>query len=498
MASDKFRRQLRQEAVGWLANGVIDQAQHQRLSELYEFDRLDTAARDRFIVVLVGLGSILLGLGIITFVAANWQVIPRELKVLLLLLLFVGVNALGFYLWKQPLSLPIGRERAQQRFGQGLLLLGSLILGANMALMGQIFHHSGSAYALCLIWGLGVAAMAYSLRLVSLGVLAILLMGIGYWLGIQELFSVGVLPGLGLMMQNMPIIAGVLFVPLAYRCRSRVLFGMAMIAVLSSFLVVLSDLGRLFDSAPGVVVAIAFILPPALLWSYDDEIWQRPWRRLAHLPRPKPFRAIAQTMALIYLSSLIYFMSYHYWWLGGSETAVSNQFAQLFSAGLPLLLNPNLLFLMGLTLVQWFYQISPDQRTQHWRLRQGDGVILAFLLIIAGVTLWHWSVSPIMAIATFTFNVLLFLLAAGCLREGLAEGQRRLFWGGMVLLTLQVLSRMLEYDTGLLLKSLTFLLCGVAVIAVGLWFEQYVRVLHRPTLSAASSSPAPSSSEKIS
>lgn len=488
MVSDKFRRQLRQEAVGWLANGVIDQAQHQRLSELYEFDRLDTAARDRFIVILVGLGSILLGLGIITFVAANWQAIPRELKVAMLLVLFVGINALGFYLWKQPLSLSPGREQAQQRVGQGLLLLGALILGANMALMGQIFHHSGSAYALCLIWGLGVVAMAYSLRLVSLGILAILLMGIGYWLGIQELFSVGVLPALGLVMQNMPIIAGVLFVPLAYRCRSGVLFGLAAIAVISSFLVILMDLSWLFPNAQGAMGAIAFTLPAALLWSYDDAIWQRPWQRLASLPRPKPFRAIAQPMALIYLSGLVYLMSYHFWWTeGGNQAAVSPQ-SQLTGTGLPLLLNPNLLFLIGLTLVQWFYRGKSEQRTNYWRLTQNDGVMLVFLLVIACISLWHWNVSPIMAIATLAFNLLLFLLAAGCLREGLAEGQRRLFWSGIVLLTLQVLSRTLEYNTGLLLKSLVFLLCGVAVILVGLWFERHMRVLKRPILPDTSSS----------
>jgi uncharacterized membrane protein len=494
MVSDQFRRQLRQEAAGWLANGVIDQAQHQQLSALYEFNRLDTAARDRFIVILVGLGSILLGLGVITFVAANWQVIPRELKVLMLLTLFVGVNALGFYLWKQLLSLPIAGQ-AQQRFGHGLLLLGALILGANMALMGQIFHHSGSAYALCLIWGLGVAAMAYSLRLVSLGVLAILLMGIGYWLGIQELFSVDVLPRLGLMMQNMPIVAGVLFVPLAYRCRSKVLFGLAAIAVISSFLVVLTDLGWLFNKMQGVVGAIAFTLPPALLWSYDDGIWQRPWQRLASLPRPKPFRAIAQPLALVYLSGLVYLMSYHYWWTeGGSQASVSPQ-PQLANTGLSLLLNSNLLFLIGLTLVQWFYRVRMGQGITRWRLSKNDGVMLVVLLVIAGVALWHWNVSPIMAIATFTFNVLLFLIATGFLREGLAEGQRRLFWSGMVLLTLQVLSRMLEYDTGLLLKSLVFLLCGIAVIVIGLWFERHVRVLNRPTLPASSTS---SSSESAS
>jgi len=46
----------------------------------------------------------------------------------------------------------------------------------------------------------------------------------------------------------------------------------------------------------------------------------------------------------------------------------------------------------------------------------------------------------------------------------------------MVLLTLQVLSRTLEYDTGLILKSLVFIVCGIVVILIGLWFEKQLKL----------------------
>lgn len=63
------------------------------------------------------------------------------------------------------------------------------------------------------------------------------------------------------------------------------------------------------------------------------------------------------------------------------------------------------------------------------------------------------------------------------MRDGLADGQRRIFWSGLALVTLQILSRLLEYETALLLKSVVFLLCGVGVMVIGLWFERYVRTL---------------------
>jgi uncharacterized membrane protein len=103
--------------------------------------------------------------------------------------------------------------------------------------------------------------------------------------------------------------------------------------------------------------------------------------------------------------------------------------------------------------------------------------MLVFLGVIAALTFWHWTVAPIGAIATFLANVLLFLLAVALMRDGLAEGQRRSFWSGITLVALQILSRLLEYETALLLKSLVFVLCGVGVIVIGLWFERYVRTL---------------------
>jgi uncharacterized membrane protein len=479
MVSGKFRQQLRHEAQRWQTEGLIDANLYQQLAVRYQFDLLDAAARDRFIVIFIALGSILLGIGVITFVAANWQTIPRELKVLLLMSLFVTVNASGFYLWKYAPAQGDGRQRWQQRLGQGILLLGALILGANMSLMGQLFHRSGSPYELCLIWGLAVLAMAYSLRLTSLGVLAQLLMGIGYWLGIWELTRTGVLPALNLLMQYMPIIAMVLFIPLAYWCRSRVIFGLGAIAIIFSFHIILGDMARLFEDTLGLVIAIGFTLPPALLWSYDDRLWgsilRRPSSQLT-----RSFQPLSRGLALCYLAILLYLNSFHWVWSDdyAERMALSSLPNHLFTTGLPLLLNPNLIVLVVLTLLQWVYLFQANRSLRPGRLDPTNGVLLSFLVIMATLAFWHWSISPIQIIATYIINALLFLLASGLIREAIAQERRLWFWGGMVLITLQIISRTFEYETGLLLKSIAFLLCGVGVIIIGLWFERYVRNLN--------------------
>jgi uncharacterized membrane protein len=450
MLSDKFRRQLRQEAEQWRTEGLIDASVYEQLSNRYQFSDIETAARNRFTLILLGLGSVLLGLGIITFVAANWQVWSREWKVILLLSGFVGINAAGFYLWRRP------TERWQRRLGQGLLLLGALVLGANMALMSQLFHQSGLLYQLFIAWGLGVLAMAYSLRLTSLGILAELLIGLGYLQGQPAFVPIGEFSWLRFLVQHMPVFAGVMFIPLAYWCRSRWIFRLGAIAVIYTLEANLIRSNLVVSS--GGMAAIACALPPALLWAYQDFFWKlRP-------SATQLFSGIAHSLAIIFLSVLFYFLSFYGIW-NTSPVPSAQDTSPLLS---PLLVDISIL--SSLTVWVWLQRV---------RLHQIDRttIFVVSMIAISGIVpFWHLSSGRIISTAVWIFNLLLFLLGVGLIRQGLTQGQRRLFWGGMVLLTLQIFTRMLEYDTDLLFKSVVLLLCGFGVLAAGLWFERYLRV----------------------
>lgn len=486
MPSDKFRSQLRQEAEHWRRDGLIDTTQYQQLSERYQFDTLETSARNRFTLILIGLGSILVGLAVITFVAANWQAWPRPVRMTLLLSLFVGINSAGFYLWRhRPSS---GPERWQHRIGQGFLLLGALVLGANLALMAQMFQVNGPSHELYLVWGLGVIAMAYSLRLNSLGVVALVLLGLGYW---QAVFDWGSLDlgsvWLRWLLEYMPLCVGLLAMPLAYWCRSRVIFVLGAIAVISSFEASLSSgnfgYSRMLISQDWAL-AIAFALPPALLWAYDDTLWTG-WgqQRLPAAEVRRPFQFLARSLALLFLSVLLYWLSFHWFWDSRSTYNPPRTTPETF--------NPiwvNLAVLLGIMLLEWVYLAR--QARSHLLRRSLDlvtPVMASFIGIIAVLPFLPTGRGFGSAIAIFIVNVLLFLLGTGLIREGIAAGQRAIFWLGMTLLTLQILSRLFEYSTGLLFKSLVLFLCGLGVIATGLWFERYIRTLSiHPEISPSS------------
>lgn len=342
MINEKFRRQLRHEAKLWQEEQIIDDSVYQQLANRYQFNHLETAASSRFVMILIGLGAILLGLGVITFVAANWQDWSKTVKVILLLSLFIGVNATGFYLWQQPSdSFEVGRK---QKLGQGLLLFGALILGANIALMGQIFHQSGSVYELFLVWGIGVLAMSYSLQLTSLGFLGLLLYGMGYWSGASNLYSPQPFSILHLFLEHTPLIAGFLFIPLAYRCQSRVLFIMTLLILIPALQISILPLLN-SDLPEGLIFAIMFIFTPALLWSYDDILWP--------MIDSRPFQPSARTLSIIQLSIVFFGLSFNGVW---NDLLQNNSNNSVFMSNFLLI---DFYIFLGIVLWQWFQLIKP-------------------------------------------------------------------------------------------------------------------------------------------
>ncbi|WP_193198324.1 DUF2157 domain-containing protein [Nostoc sp. MG11] len=461
MILDNFPQKLRKEAQLWRDEGLISSSLYEQIAERYQFKNLEAAARDRFVAIVVAIGSILLCLGIITFVGANWQAGSREVKFILLMSLFFTITITGFYTWRQPEGKK--PEQSKRILGEGLLILGAFILGANFALMAQMFNISGTTSQLFLAWGLGVLVMAYSLSINSLGILAIILVQIGYWTGLEDLlYSSGESTWARLVVQHMPLLSWLLFVPLAYFCRSRWIFGLAAFCFVSSLQANLNPLPLLnyADVAPWVA-SFAFALPPALFWSYDDLLFPSINYRL--------FQTLARNLALVAFGAVFYVLSFRWNWESpdytyNQPTTLTNLFESL-----PII---DLGILSGLAVFQWLFLMRQRNNPPRREVIFTTAVISTFIAFIVVVPFWHQTISRIDELGIFIFNVLLATLAWGLIQEGLKLNNRNSFWGGMLLLTLQVISRMLEYDTDLLFKSLVFVLCGSALISAGLWFER--------------------------
>jgi uncharacterized membrane protein len=288
-------------------------------------------------------------------------------------------------------------------------------------------------------------------------------MGLGYGGGIAAHLSSAEVSGWGLAIAHFPLLASLLLLPLAYFCRSRWIFGIGAVLVMISLQINLPTfLSEIYRSpiAGGTVVAIAAILPTAILWAYPD------------LSAAADFRALARCLALFCLSLLLFLLSFNFW--GEPPSFGEPDFSSISAQDWLVLLDFGLL---GNWAIWSWWRLGWAGDAPHWRLDANSSGIGAILLLSGVLLWWQWAVGALGAIATVIFNFLLFFLAVGLLREGLAQGKRLGFWGGILLLGIQLAARMLEYETGLLLKAIVLFACGVAVIGAGLWFERYLRRL---------------------
>lgn len=464
MILDDFQRKIRKEAQLWRDEGIISSSQYQQLADRYQFNNIEAAARDRSRIIAIAAGGILLMFGVIIFIAANWLEWSRDVKLILMMSLFFSVTITGFYTWREPaLRKAEGKkpQRSKRILGEALLILGAFILGANILLMAQVFNIAGSPSELFLAWGFGVLVMAYSLSLNSLGILAIVLIQIGYWSGLGDWWSTpNEWSWARLIVRHMPLVSWLLFVPLAYVCRSRWIFGLAAFAFATSLQFNLNPLQVLSysDIAPWVA-SFAFALPPALFWSYDDLLFPTINYRL--------FQPLARSLALVAFGFAFYILSFRWQW----------QFPDYF----PPTTNSNILrtlpiidvgILSGLAVLQWLFLLRQRNNAPRREMVFTLVLVSIFIGITVVVPFWHQGITRISELGIFVFNVLLVILAWGLIQEGLKLNDRRSFWGGMLLLTLQVLSRVWEYNTDLLFQSLVFVMCGSALISAGLWFER--------------------------
>ena len=167
--SRRFASQLREEVQEWERDGTITTEQAQSILSRYPGTSADHEAARRRQALVVGLsilGAVLVGLGVITFFAANWNEIPRGVKLGALVVGIALSYGSGFFLWQR-----LGYNAV----GIALVLLGCIIYGAGVHLIGQIYHVPVDHPNLTAFWFLGVLPLAYVTRSTPVMFLAIVL-----------------------------------------------------------------------------------------------------------------------------------------------------------------------------------------------------------------------------------------------------------------------------------------------------------------------------------
>jgi uncharacterized membrane protein len=151
--------------------GLITNEQEQRIVDHFKL-REDG---NRFLIIISFVGSVLVAAGIVLLIAANWEEIPRGVKIAAGMALMLGAHGAGWYLREV--------RQSYQKTGEALHLLGSLLFLGNIALVGQIYHLVSHSPNALLLWWAGIAALPWLLRSTVQHLLALLALGL--WFGME-------------------------------------------------------------------------------------------------------------------------------------------------------------------------------------------------------------------------------------------------------------------------------------------------------------------------
>ena len=253
------RRRSNRKTLAWLASeieaweqqGFITPEQGQAIRASYGGLPHPYPATERFnrlVSILAVLGAILIGTGVIAFIASNWATgaeLPRGVK---LFLIFVAISlAYGIGYWQKYV-------RENQRVGSAIFLLGALLFGAGIHLVAQSYNFPVNDPKLFSYWFLGVLPLAYLTRSQSMLFLAVglFLASVGFWTwdwinhDSQSLIVMsGMFLVMGLLLYNLGRFQGQVGLTKAYTTAYEVLGLLAVFATL--YLLSFRDVFEDFD-----------------------------------------------------------------------------------------------------------------------------------------------------------------------------------------------------------------------------------------------------------
>lgn len=235
----KHIRWLLAEIDRWVADGLVTPEQAGKLRARYTPAE---AGPPWGLIVFAAAGAIVIGLGVILLFAYNWAAIPKFGKLGLVFCAIIAAHAGSIRM--------LAGDGWRPKMGEALAALATMLYGAGIWLVAQIYNideHFPNGF---LFWALGALAMAWAIRSTVNGLMAVVLIVI--W-GSFEIFEFSS-PRFGSVL----LIAATL-VPLAWKQRSPLLLAASVLAI--QFLVVANagswgGVGHAFVSSLGLAVLL--------------------------------------------------------------------------------------------------------------------------------------------------------------------------------------------------------------------------------------------------
>jgi uncharacterized membrane protein len=420
----------------WVNEGVIEPVQAAALRDRYPAPA-ESVAWGR--VIFFSIGAVLFGLGVVLLFGYNWQRMHKFVKLGVVLAALIGAHGAGYWL-RRPAS-------RYQTAGEGLHLLGTMLFGAGIWLVAQIYHieeHYPNAF---LIWGLGALALALALPSTTQGIIATILLVL--WNGF-EVFDFKS-PQL---LSPVLILGGIM--PLAWSNRSRVLAAICTIGFLFTLLATLADI-------KGDLAGLAAFFSACMLIAASRLV-----RRRGAFPQVSPVFSFVGFSVYI---AVLFILSFHH----RGEGTWSINFDRFLESIL------FIAFALGVACL-WAWAIWPlSKKRQPYKegfRKEYYGVLIAFILVLLNVLgvikLGGW-------LGMAVFNTLLLYQAIMMLSAGCKDLDLKTTATGCVLFAAITFARYTDLFVSLLARSLVFFIAGAALFSVGIYYSKTRKQIQRET-----------------
>jgi len=420
---------LGKESERWVRESIVTAEQAARIRALYPEAK---AAAPWGLIVFCGLGAAIVGLGLILLLAYNWDAIPKLIKLALILGGTAAAHGAGIWLrcrdgWRAGLS-------------EAFFLLGTMLFGAGIWLVAQIYNideHYPNGF---LFWGLGALALAWALESVPQGILATVALVV--W-GLSE--SIGFDRDLGWSVVLLAVGVG----PLVWRKRSAVLGA---VAIAGGYSLLLANAGNWGggSAAFGAALALSVALIAAVRLRPADETFTR-------LESVIRFYGWAGFLVCTYLLGFDRLSGDLLHWRDGAGSSLELLAAYRWAP-------------LGLAVVLWGRLLMQAARGESTRVPWEEwlcpiGLLYCTLLGATGTT--HETL-----FVSLVFNLVLLGVSMMWMVRGCRDGLLRETVLGSVLLALLVLARYFDLFDSLAARGLAFLVLGGLLFAEGFFYRR--------------------------
>lgn len=414
----------------WVDDEIIDQSTAETIKARYPLD----SGRSWGFSLLTAIGAIIFGLGIILAFAYNWSEMPKFAK--------LGTIFSGIVITHGLALLTRLRKPEQHTLIEGLHMLGTMLFGAGIWLIAQIYNMDEHYPTAILVWGAGALLFAWAVPSVFQGIMATVLLTV--WGGTEILqFDSLHIASIAL------IIIGT--VPLAWSLRSRTLL---LFTVISSSVLVTANIGARVDS----MLVFYLLFTVSLLMIVSSYI--------AQFSRFPESASVLQTVGVIIHGGCLFSLTFF-------SRAVSKMW--YFREPNHPLSHWILWGMLILALVVWlaFFIAGLAQKLKEptpWSLSSQRALVLLSLITII---LQHSVLArEYESLIALIFNIILALQCVLLIIRGTDNLQWIHVGVGTITLSILVYVRFGDLFHSLLMRSLAFLLFGALLFLVGHFYSK--------------------------